>query len=37
VKLDILYPRDPGAGFASAFLTDPDGVSIELTERLASY
>jgi len=37
VKLDVPYKHDPGAGFASAFLTDPDGVSIELTEGLTSY
>jgi catechol 2,3-dioxygenase-like lactoylglutathione lyase family enzyme len=33
VKLDVPYTRNP-AGFASAMLTDPWGVSIELTEGL---
>jgi catechol 2,3-dioxygenase-like lactoylglutathione lyase family enzyme len=37
VTLDVPYRRDPVLGFASAFLTDPYGVSIELTEGLANY
>jgi catechol 2,3-dioxygenase-like lactoylglutathione lyase family enzyme len=37
VKLDVPYKRDAGLGFASAFLTDPQGVSIELTEGLTDY
>ena len=34
VKFDVPYARD-AAGFARAMLTDPWGVSIELTEGLA--
>lgn len=37
VKLDVPYRRDSGLGIASAFLSDPNGVSIELTEGLYSY
>jgi catechol 2,3-dioxygenase-like lactoylglutathione lyase family enzyme len=37
VKLDVPYQRDAGQGFASAFLTDPNGVLIELTEGLSNY
>lgn len=35
IKLDSPYHADPKAGFASAFLTDPWGVRIELTEGLS--
>ncbi len=35
IKLDIPYHHDPALGLASAFLTDPAGVYIELTEGLA--
>lgn len=36
VKFDIPFQRHTELGFASAFLTDPHGVSIELTEGLAA-
>jgi catechol 2,3-dioxygenase-like lactoylglutathione lyase family enzyme len=36
IKLDVLYTNHPDKGFASAFLTDPNGVLIELTEGLAA-
>jgi len=37
VKLDKAYTKAPKLGIAYAFLTDPKGVSIELTEGLTSY
>jgi hypothetical protein len=36
VKLDTPYRKIPQMGFAVAFLTDPWGTRIELTERSAS-
>jgi catechol 2,3-dioxygenase-like lactoylglutathione lyase family enzyme len=36
VKLDAPYHKIPQMGFAVAFLTDPWGTRIELTERLAA-
>jgi hypothetical protein len=36
VKFDVPYTRNAG-GFASAILTDPWGVSIELTEGLRGF
>jgi len=35
--LDQPYTEVPGLGIATAFLTDPHGVSIELTEGLGAY
>jgi catechol 2,3-dioxygenase-like lactoylglutathione lyase family enzyme len=37
VKLDTPYRCVPGMGIASAFLADPNGVLIELTEGLYNY
>jgi len=37
VKLDVPYRKIPGRGLAVAFLTDPFGVSIELTEGLDKF
>jgi catechol 2,3-dioxygenase-like lactoylglutathione lyase family enzyme len=37
VKLDQPYKKIPSAGIATAFLTDPKGVYIELTEGLGAY
>jgi catechol 2,3-dioxygenase-like lactoylglutathione lyase family enzyme len=37
VKLDSPYRNDPELGVASAFLTDPWGTSIELTEGLNKF
>jgi catechol 2,3-dioxygenase-like lactoylglutathione lyase family enzyme len=37
VKLDTPYRKDRGLGIASAFLTDPLGVYIELTEGLDRF
>lgn len=37
VKLDVPYTRAAGSGIASAFLTDPSGILIELTEGLGGY
>ena len=37
VKFDQPYKRIPSLGIATAFLTDPKGVSIELTEGLGAY
>ena len=36
VKLDTPYRKVPQMGFAVAFLTDPWGTRIELTERSAA-
>ncbi len=36
IKFDVPYTNHPGQGFANAFLTDPRGVSIELTEGLGA-
>ena len=36
VKLDAPYRKIPQTGFALAYLTDPWGTRIELTERAAS-
>lgn len=36
VKFDIPVKNVPGSGYAAAFLTDPSGVSIELTEGFAA-
>jgi hypothetical protein len=35
VKLDVTYRKVPALGIALAFLTDPWGTYIELTENLA--
>jgi catechol 2,3-dioxygenase-like lactoylglutathione lyase family enzyme len=37
VKLDVAYRKVPNLGIALAFLTDPSGVYIELTEGLDKY
>jgi catechol 2,3-dioxygenase-like lactoylglutathione lyase family enzyme len=37
VKLDVPYKKIPAAGIAIAFLTDPFGTYIELTEGLDQY
>jgi catechol 2,3-dioxygenase-like lactoylglutathione lyase family enzyme len=37
VKFDVPFRRMPERGLAIAFLTDPFGVSIELTEGLTAY
>jgi catechol 2,3-dioxygenase-like lactoylglutathione lyase family enzyme len=37
VKLDTPYRKETDRGFAAAFLTDPLGVSIELTEGLDRF
>lgn len=37
VKLDSPYRKIPSLGIAIAFLTDPTGVYIELTEGLTAY
>jgi catechol 2,3-dioxygenase-like lactoylglutathione lyase family enzyme len=37
VKLDVPYKRDRRLGIATAYLTDPLGVSIELTEGLDKF
>ena len=37
VKLDTPYQRDPELGIFSVFLTDPWGVTIELTEGLRTF
>lgn len=37
VKLDVPYKKLPGRGLAVAFLTDPFGVTIELTEGLDKF
>ena len=36
VKFDRPYGKLPGSNVASAFLTDPSGTSIELTEGLTA-
>ena len=37
LKLDVPYRKIPSLGIAIAFLTDPQGVYIELTEGLTAY
>jgi hypothetical protein len=37
VKLDVPYKKIPAAGISLAFLTDPFGTYIELTEGLDQY
>jgi catechol 2,3-dioxygenase-like lactoylglutathione lyase family enzyme len=37
VKFDTPYTKIPNLGIAIAFLTDPHGVRIELTEGLSAY
>lgn len=37
IKLDVPYRKVPNLGIAVAFLTDPSGVYIELTEGLTAY
>lgn len=37
LKFDIPYRKDPVLGLASAFLTDPSGVYVELTEGLRAF
>jgi catechol 2,3-dioxygenase-like lactoylglutathione lyase family enzyme len=37
IKLDVPYRKIPSLGIAIAFLTDPQGVYIELTEGLDAY
>jgi Glyoxalase/Bleomycin resistance protein/Dioxygenase superfamily len=37
VKFDVPYRKMPNLGLALAFLTDPSGVYIELTEGLDKY
>jgi catechol 2,3-dioxygenase-like lactoylglutathione lyase family enzyme len=37
IKFDVPYRKVPNLGVALAFLTDPQGVSIELTEGLYAY
>jgi len=37
VKLDVPYKAIPERGLAVAFLTDPFGVTIELTEGLDTF
>lgn len=37
IKFDVPYRKVPAAGIAIAFITDPYGVSIELTEGLTAY
>jgi len=37
LKLDVPYQRYPDLGIATAFLTDPVGLYIELTEGLDAY
>lgn len=37
MKLDVPYKKAPKHGFATAFLTDPSGVYIELTEGLDKF
>jgi predicted enzyme related to lactoylglutathione lyase len=37
VKLDVPYRRIPSAGIAIAFLTDPYGTYVELTEGLDAF
>jgi catechol 2,3-dioxygenase-like lactoylglutathione lyase family enzyme len=37
VKFDVPFTRVPKLGIAMAFLTDPNGVSIELTEGLSAW
>jgi catechol 2,3-dioxygenase-like lactoylglutathione lyase family enzyme len=37
IRLDEPYTNVPSLGIATAFLTDPHGVLIELTEGLAAY
>ncbi len=37
VTLDTPYQRDPELGISSVFLTDPWGVTIELTEGLRTF
>ncbi len=37
IKLDTPYRKIPSLGIAIAFLTDPQGVYIELTEGLDAY
>jgi uncharacterized glyoxalase superfamily protein PhnB len=37
VKLDVPYRKVPSAGIAIAFLTDPFGTYVELTEGLDSF
>jgi catechol 2,3-dioxygenase-like lactoylglutathione lyase family enzyme len=37
IKFDSPYRKFPAAGIAVAFLTDPEGAYIELTEGLDQY
>jgi catechol 2,3-dioxygenase-like lactoylglutathione lyase family enzyme len=37
IRLDMPYTKLPRLGIAIAFLTDPKGVSIELTEGLKAF
>ena len=37
VKLDVAYRKVPAAGIAIAFLTDPFGTYVELTEGLDKF
>lgn len=37
IKLDVPYRKIPNLGIAVAFLTDPQGTYIELTEGLTAY
>ena len=37
IKLDVPYRKVPSLGIALAFITDPQGVYIELTEGLGTY
>ena len=37
IKFDVPYHVDAKTGLKSAFLTDPQGTYIELTEGLAAY
>jgi hypothetical protein len=37
VKLDVPYRKAPSAGIAIAFLTDPFGTYVELTEGLDRF
>ena len=37
VKFDIPYRKAPRLGLGLAFLTDPSGVYVELTEGLDQY
>ena len=37
VKLDVPYRKAPSLGIATAFLTDPFGTYVELTEGLDTF